>query len=197
MNETTQKSNENNAVENDAPTVENASEGTSCEVDQESLVHELENAQQQISDFQDRMLRMQAEMENLRKRTERDLSNAHKYGIEKFAGELLQVKDSLELGLSAANVDPLKLQEGTELTLKMLAAVLEKFAVEEIDPLGEVFDPNLHEAMTIQESNEYSANTVINVMQKGYTLNDRLLRPAMVIVAKAPESAVNDEENDN
>ena len=197
MNETTQKSNENNAVENNAPTVESASEGTSFEIDQESLVHELENAQQQISDFQDRMLRMQAEMENLRKRTERDLSNAHKYGIEKFAGELLQVKDSLELGLGAADVDPVKLQEGSELTLKMLTTVLQKFSVEEIDPLGELFDPNLHEAMTIQESTEHPPKTVINVMQKGYSLNDRLLRPAMVIVAKAPEDTENGNENDD
>ena len=161
-------------------------------MDQESLVQELEDAQQKISDFQDRMLRMQAEMENLRKRTERDLSNAHKYGIEKFAGELLQVKDSLELGLRSTDVDLAKLQEGTELTLKMLTAVLKKFSIEEIDPLGEVFDPNLHEAMTLQESTEYSPNMVINVMQKGYTLNDRLLRPAMVIVAKSPDAATDD-----
>lgn len=192
MNETTQNSNGNDSVDNDASTMDSAPESISSEMDQESLVQELEDAQQKISDFQDRMLRMQAEMENLRKRTERDLSNAHKYGIEKFAGELLQVKDSLELGLGASDVDLAKLQEGTELTLKMLTAVLKKFSIEEIDSLGEAFDPNLHEAMTLQESAEYSPNTVINVMQKGYTLNDRLLRPAMVIVAKAPEAATDD-----
>ncbi len=189
MNETTQNSNKNDSADNDASSMDSAFESTNSEMDQESLVQELEDAQQKISDFQDRMLRMQAEMENLRKRTERDLSNAHKYGIEKFAGELLQVKDSLELGLRATDVDLAKLQEGTELTLKMLTAVLKKFSIEEIDPLGEVFDPNLHEAMTLQESTEYSPNIVINVMQKGYTLNDRLLRPAMVIVAKAPDVA--------
>lgn len=192
MNETTQNSNGNDPVDNDASAIDSTSESISSEMDQESLVQELEDAQQKISEFQDRMLRMQAEMENLRKRTERDLSNAHKYGIEKFAGELLQVKDSLELGLGASDVDLAKLQEGTELTLKMLTAVLKKFSIEEINALGEVFDPNLHEAMTLQESAEYSPNTVINVMQKGYTLNDRLLRPAMVIVAKAPEAATDD-----
>lgn len=192
MNETTQNSNGNDPVDNDASAMDSTSESISSEMDQESLVQELEDAQQKISEFQDRMLRMQAEMENLRKRTERDLSNAHKYGIEKFAGELLQVKDSLELGLGASDVDLAKLQEGTELTLKMLTAVLKKFSIEEINALGEVFDPNLHEAMTLQESAEYSPNTVINVMQKGYTLNDRLLRPAMVIVAKAPEAATDD-----
>ncbi|MGI9227674.1 MAG: nucleotide exchange factor GrpE [Gammaproteobacteria bacterium] len=192
MNETTQNSNGNDPVDNDASTMDSASESISSEMDQESLVQELEDAQQKISDFQDRILRMQAEMENLRKRTERDLSNAHKYGIEKFAGELLQVKDSLELGLGASDVDLAKLQEGTELTLKMLTAVLKKFSIEEINALGEAFDPNLHEAMTLQESAEYSPNKVINVMQKGYTLNDRLLRPAMVIVAKAPEAATDD-----
>ena len=192
MNEITQNSNGNDPIDNNASTMDNESESISSEMDQESLVQELEDAQQKISDFQDRMLRMQAEMENLRKRTERDLSNAHKYGIEKFAGELLQVKDSLELGLRATDVDLAKLQEGTELTLKMLTTVLKKFSIEEIDPLGEVFDPNLHEAMTLQESTEYSPNMVINVMQKGYTLNDRLLRPAMVIVAKSPDAATDD-----
>lgn len=192
MNEITQNSNGNDPIDNNASTMDSESESISSEMDQESLVQELEDAQQKISDFQDRMLRMQAEMENLRKRTERDLSNAHKYGIEKFAGELLQVKDSLELGLRATDVDLAKLQEGTELTLKMLTTVLKKFSIEEIDPLGEVFDPNLHEAMTLQESTEYSPNMVINVMQKGYTLNDRLLRPAMVIVAKSPDAATDD-----
>ncbi len=159
----------------------------SDESDQESIVQELEQMQQKVAEYHDKMLRMQAEMENLRKRTERDLSNAHKYGIEKFANELLQVKDSLELGLSAGDADATKLLEGTELTLKMLSSVLQKFAVQEIDPCGEMFDPNLHQAMTTQESDEYPPNTVLSVMQKGYTLNDRLLRPAMVIVAKAVE----------
>jgi len=123
-------------------------------------------------------------MENLRKRTERDVSNAHKYAVEKFANELLQVKDSLELGLNADDIDVDKLKEGTELTLKMLSNAFEKFAIEEVNPIDEAFDPNLHEAMTMQESAEHEPNIVLTVVQKGYTLHGRLIRPAMVIVSK-------------
>jgi len=160
------------------------SESNTSESSQE-LDRQLEDAQQQVAEYHDKMLRMQAEMDNLRKRTERDISNAHKYAVEKFANELLQVKDSLELGLSADDIDVAKLQEGTELTLKMLSNAFEKFSIEEINPVGEAFDPNLHEAMTMQESTEHEPNTVLTVMQKGYTLHGRLIRPAMVIVAKA------------
>ena len=155
------------------------------------LTKQLEDVQQQAAEYQDKMLRMQAEMDNLRKRTERDVSNAHKYANEKFANELLQVKDSLEMGLNmseeAEDFDLNKLKEGTELTLKMLNSVFEKFAIEEINPVGEVFDPNLHEAMTMQESTEHEPNTVLMVMQKGYILHSRLIRPAMVIVSKAEQ----------
>ncbi len=151
----------------------------------QALDQQLEDAQQQAAEYHEKMLRMQAEMENLRKRTERDVSNAHKYAVEKFANELLQVKDSLELGLNADDIDVEKLQEGTELTLKMFNSVFEKFSVEELNPLGEPFDPNLHEAMTMQESSEHEPNTVLTVVQKGYTLHGRLIRPAMVIVSKA------------
>ncbi len=152
-----------------------------------SLDQQLEDAQQQAAEYHDKMLRMQAEMENLRKRTERDVSNAHKYAVDKFANELLQVKDSLELGLSAEDIDVEKLQEGTELTLKILSNAFEKFSIEELNPVGEAFDPNLHEAMTMQESKEHEPNSVLTVVQKGYTLHGRLIRPAMVIVAKAVE----------
>ncbi len=151
----------------------------------QKLDRQLEDAQQKATEYQDKMLRIQAEMDNLRKRTERDVSNAHKYAVEKFANELLQVKDSLELGLSAEDIDVAKLQEGTELTLKMLSNAFEKFSIKELNPVGETFDPNLHEAMTMQESTEHEPNTVLTVMQKGYTLHGRLIRPAMVIVAKA------------
>lgn len=130
-------------------------------------------------------LRSQAEIENVRRRAEKDLGNAHKFGVEKFASELLGVKDSLELGLSVEDADAEKLREGTELTLKMLTQMMEKFNITAVDPVGESFDPNLHQAMTMQESSEHAPNTVIAVMQKGYLLNDRLMRPAMVIVAKA------------
>ena len=115
-----------------------------------------------------------------------DIEKAHKYGLEKFADELLPVIDSLELGLAAATeeVSADKLLEGTELTLKMLKGVMERFGINAVDPTGESFNPELHQAMTMQESAEYGPNTVIAVMQKGYTLNERLIRPAMVIVSK-------------
>ncbi|MBT8124913.1 MAG: nucleotide exchange factor GrpE [Gammaproteobacteria bacterium] len=169
--------------ENAQPHTE-ASESNVNEREQE-VDKQLEEAQQQVVEYHDKILRMQAEMDNLRKRTERDVSNAHKYAVDKFANELLQVKDSLELGLSAEDIDVAKLQEGTELTLKMLSNAFEKFSIEELNPVGEAFDPNLHEAMTMQESTEHEPNTVLTVMQKGYTLHGRLIRPAMVIVAKA------------
>lgn len=165
------------------------SSGADAAAAEVSLQDELEEARRKADEYHDKVLRMQAEMENLRKRAERDVSNTHKYAIEKFASELLAVKDSLELGLDAGEAEAAKLQEGTALTLKMLVSALQKFAIEEVDPVGEAFDPNLHQAMTTQESREYEPNTVIQVMQKGYTLHERLLRPAMVIVSRAPEES--------
>lgn len=158
------------------------------QLSEEELQAMLDEAQNEIVNYQEKMIRIHAEMENLRKRSERELSNAHKYSVEKFASEILQVKDSLELGLGTEDIDLEKLKEGTELTLKMMTNVLKKFEVEEVDPTGEAFDPNLHEAMTIQESQEHPPNTVMHTMQKGYTLHNRLIRPAMVIVSKAPEN---------
>ena len=181
MTESTQNP-DNHPTSGAAPTSDSGVEPA----DEQAPLPEVLKAQQKAAHYHDKMLRMQAEMENLRKRAERDLENAHKYAIEKFANELLQVKDSLELGSSAADTSVAKLQEGTELTLKMLVSVLKKFAIEVVDPLGEIFDPKLHQAMTVQDSTEHEPNTVIGVMQKGYTLHDRLLRPAMVIVARAP-----------
>ncbi|QMU61259.1 MAG: nucleotide exchange factor GrpE [Gammaproteobacteria bacterium] len=178
--------NETTHEQEDAQPQADASEPNTNEPVQE-LDQQLEDAQQQAAEYHDKMLRMQAEMENLRKRTERDVSNAHKYAVEKFANELLQVKDSLELGLSTEDINIEKLQEGTELTLKMLCNSFEKFSLEEVNPVGEAFDPNLHEAMTMQESADHKPNTVLTVVQKGYTLHGRLIRPAMVIVAKAAE----------
>ena len=191
MTETKQKPEDNSLSAEEATSTDDTTD-IDQQVEQERFTQELEEAQQQASDYHEKMLRMQAEMENLRKRSERDLSNAHKYSIEKFASELLQVKDSLELGLGVGDVDAVNLQEGAELTLKMMASVLKKFTIEEIDPCGEIFDPNLHQAMTMQASVEHEPNTVITVMQKGYTLHGRLLRPAMVIVAKAPEEVADE-----
>ena len=178
-------------IEQNVDTEDSNQDESSSEPANNDLAKQLEDAQQLAADSQDKMIRIQAEMENLRKRTERDVSNAHKYANEKFANELLQVKDSLEMGLNmseeAEDIDLNKLKEGTELTLKMLNSAFEKFAIEEINPVGEAFDPNLHEAMTMQESTEHEPNTVLMVMQKGYTLHGRLIRPAMVIVSKAAQ----------
>ena len=153
----------------------------------EALEAELEEARKQAEDNWNEYLRARAEVENVRRRMERDVAQARKYGVEKLAGELLAVKDSLEMGLTAAreaNADVVKLTEGSELTLKMLSQVLDKFSIEEINPAGRKFDPDEHEAMAMQPSAEHEPNTVIHVVQKGYRLSDRLLRPAMVIVSR-------------
>lgn len=139
----------------------------------------------------DRFVRTQAELENLKRRAEIDLQNAHKFALEKFARELLTVADSLELGLNVEvsdNPEAHKLREGMELTLKQLVSTLEKFKVCTVDPHGQRFNPELHQAMAMQPTDEAEPNTVIRVFQKGYLINDRLLRPAMVVVAQAIES---------
>jgi len=154
------------------------------------LQKQLEEAEAAAKDAQDKFLRAQAEMENIRRRSERELENAHKYGMEKFATELLPVIDSLELGMIAASADDAdihKVREGTELTVKMLIAAFDKFGINPVHPIDETFDPDFHQAMTMIEHAEKDPNTVIDVMQKGYTLNERLIRPAMVVVSKAPE----------
>lgn len=147
----------------------------------------LEKANAKADENMDLALRTRAEMENLRKRQARELENAHKYSLDKIAQELLPVRDTLELGVAAAEEEQAELSkivEGTELTLKMLTGALEKFNIIEVNPLGEKFDPDLHQAISVQEGTDKPANTVLVVMQKGYTLNDRLLRPAMVVLAK-------------
>ena len=131
----------------------------------------------------DRYLRAAAETENVRKRARRDVENAHKFALENFSRELLAVKDSLELGIQAADkADGDALLAGKEATLKLLATTLERFGVEELDPAGEPFDPEFHEAMTMQPSEDLEPGSVLTVIQKGYSLNGRLLRPAMVVV---------------
>jgi len=132
-------------------------------------------------------LRAVAELENIRKRAQRDVENAHRYAVEKLASELLPVKDSLEMGVEAgANADAKTLLAGKEATLRLLSRALERFNVSEINPQGEPFDPQLHEAMAAQESSTAEPDSVLQVVQKGYQLNGRLLRAARVIVAKAP-----------
>ena len=153
----------------------------------------LEDARSKVDEHWNQCLRLQAELDNLHKRGQRDLENAHKYGLEKFASALLPVRDSLEMGIAAAaqgqSIDPAKLIEGSELTLKMLVGVLEKFGITELNPQGERFNPQFHEAMSIQPRSDMEPNTVVTVVQKGFLLNDRLVRPAMVIVSKAAPGA--------
>ncbi len=153
-----------------------------------TVTEELEKARSEATDYWNRLLRMQAEMENMRKRNQRALDNAHKYSLEKFSAELLGVVDSLEMGLQAAKQDGSDVKhivEGTELTLKMFFQTLEKFEIEEVNPLGKKFDPALHQAMGLLSAAEgIESNTVITVMQKGYQLHERLLRPALVMVSK-------------
>ena len=135
----------------------------------------------------DRALRAQAELENVRRRVERDLQNAHKFALERFVSELLPVKDSLERGLSASTEKGASVEsiaEGAELTLRMLEQAMEKFGITVVDPTDEPFNPEFHQAMTMQQSDTAESGTVLTVVQKGYLLNERLVRPAMVIVAK-------------
>jgi molecular chaperone GrpE len=152
----------------------------------ENLIQALEEKKQQAAENLDKARRALAELDNLRKRTTRDIENAHKYALEKFVTDLLPIVDSMELGLSAsAGVqDVASLREGMELTLKMFATTLERFGVRAIDPQGGKFNPESHQAVSMQEQEGAAPGTVICVMQKGYELNGRLIRPAMVIVAR-------------
>lgn len=151
------------------------------------LEQQLAEAQQKAEDNWNQFLRARAELENSRRRTEREVEQAHKFALEGFAVQLLSVRDSLEMGVAAAQepqADIASLREGTELTLKMLTQVMEKFGIVQVDPQGQKFDPAKHEAMAAQEAADVEPNTVLTVVQKGYMLNERLLRPAMVVVSK-------------
>jgi len=148
----------------------------------------LTEAQAKADEYWDAVLRARADLENVRRRSEIDLSNAHKFALEKFVQELLPIVDSTELSLAAVvseTADVAKFREGSELTLKMFVAALEKFGCTPVDPLGEKFNPDLHQAITMQEKEDVAPNTVLAVVQKGYQLNERLVRPAMVVVAKS------------
>jgi molecular chaperone GrpE len=158
----------------------------------EDLARLLEQARAKADEHYEQMVRAHAELENLKKRHARDLENAHKFALDKFVAELLGVWDSLELGRSAAQdegADLGKLREGTDLTLKMLGDAMAKFGVEQIDPINQRFDPEYHQAMSMQPRADVPPNTVVAVVQKGYTLNGRLVRPAMVMVSQAASPA--------
>jgi molecular chaperone GrpE len=153
----------------------------------EDLESQLEEAQQSAKDNWDKLLRSQAEMENLKRRTTKDLENAHKFALDGFVKALLEVSDSLAMGIKSAKDEKATLKtttEGLELTMKVFNSTLEKFGVESISPIDEKFDPGLHEAVTMVPMPDKKSNTVLEVIQTGYTLNGRLVRPALVIVVQ-------------
>ena len=150
----------------------------------EEIIRQLEL---QVQEHHDAWLRARAEADNVRKRAQADIANAHKYALESFATELLPVRDSLEAALNTDNITLESLREGVTLTLKLLCAAFDKNQIREVNPAGEKFDPHRHQAMTAIESDK-TPNTVLHVMQKGYLLNERVLRPALVTVAKAKDA---------
>lgn len=168
---------EGEAVADEAPT----------EGEEISLEDELARLQEDVAQAKDAALRAQADAQNVKRRAEQDVERARKFALERFVGELLPVVDNLERALEAASGDEevvKPIAEGVQLTLKSFMDALGKQHIETVDPQGEPFDPNLHQAMSMVENNEVEPNTVIAVMQKGYTLNGRLVRPAMVMVSK-------------
>ena len=150
----------------------------------EDLILALQMAEDEIGKHKDALLRLQAETENQRKRMARELERSRKFALERFANDLLPVHDSLDRCLHTTDeqANEQTLREGSELTLKLLLKAMQDHGLELIDPVGAHFDPDWHEAISVQEHDEYPANTVALVVQKGFKLNDRLVRPAMVIV---------------
>lgn len=158
-----------------------------------ALQQKLAEAEFAAQEEKDRALRTLAEMENLRRRTAQDVDKARKYALEKFASELLPIVDSLERALELSDKENEALKptlEGVELTLRSMLSTVAKFGVNPIDPQGQLFDPNQHQAMSMVENPNVAPNTVMAVMQKGYELNGRVIRPAMVMVARAPAQSV-------
>lgn len=156
----------------------------------EALQSKVQSLEEQLAAAKDQALRAAAELQNVRRRAEQDVEKAHKFALEKFAGDLLAVVDSLERGveMSDPNDEGIKpVREGLELTLKMLLDTLKHHQISPIDPQGEPFNPDQHQAMAMEESAELDPNRVLKVFQKGYQLSGRLLRPAMVVVSKAPQ----------
>jgi molecular chaperone GrpE len=173
--------NEQNAAEQTNASSEQATSG-SADMDLQAA---LNAAEARATEHRDLYMRALAELDNVRKRATRDVEHAHKFAIDRFANDLMGVKDSLELGL-ASEATGEALRAGTEATLKLLAKAFEKAGLIELDPAGEPFNPEFHEAMAMQPSAEQPPNTVAQVVQKGYQLNGRLLRPARVIVTREP-----------
>ena len=170
-----------------APGAEQATESQENQQSAADLQERLQKAEQAAQEHRDAWLRAVADSDNIRKRAQTEVSNAHKFALESFAAELLPVKDSLEAALSSENITVETLRSGEELTLKQLRSALEKYNVVEVNPVGQKFDPHRHQAISMVES-DAEPNTVVHVLQKGYLLHDRVLRPALVTVAK-PKNA--------
>jgi len=170
------------------PNAEAESDEALIDEEMQDAENALKTAEKELALHREAMLRMQAEMENLRKRLIRDLERSRKFALEGIMKDLLQVRDSLDRGLEMANSNSSveSLIEGDQLTLKMLNKVLDDHGLEIVDPKGEPFDPEFHQAMTMQPSDQHAENTVLEVLQKGFKLHDRLIRPAMVVVSSKP-----------
>ncbi len=160
-----------------------ASEADSASRSQSDLAARLEKAERDAEEHRENWLRARADTENMRRRMQADIANAHKYAVDNFSTEILAVKDALEAALNIESTNLESLKNGVELTLRQLKAVFDKFNITEINPVGAPFDPHKHQAMTMIEF-DAPPNTVVQVMQKGYQLNDRVIRPALVMVAK-------------
>lgn len=196
---TDQETPELQEIESQTVNEEQPAELADHELTVEELKQALAEAEQKASDNWDKAVRAQAEMENLKKRLQKDIEDAHKFALAGFAKELLPVLDSLRLGLQAATGESEEVQKfrvGSELTIKQFEAALAKFNIVEIDPIGQPFNAEFHQAMAMQVADDVVDNTVVNVFQKGYMLNGRLLRPAMVVVARAAEKQLQDELDD-
>jgi len=166
--------------------VEGAAEGDDPLRD--PVAEQIADLEAKVAENWDKYLRTSAELENVRKRAARDVENAHKFALERFSTDLLTVRDSLEMALATGDDATVEsLREGSESTLKLMVSVIQRFGVEELDPHGQPFDPEQHEAMTMQPSADAEPGSVLTVFQKGYALNGRLLRPARVVVAAEAE----------
>lgn len=156
--------------------------------DVDTLARQLDEYETRLAEMRELMLRERAELDNQRKRLQRDLEQARRFANEKLLAELLPVIDSLERGLALEGSDYAGLRSGVELTLRELTRIAESNGLKVVDPIGQPFDPERHQAMSMVPSGEHQPGSVVSVMQKGYVLNDRLLRPALVAVSKAPGS---------
>ncbi|HSM68139.1 MAG TPA: nucleotide exchange factor GrpE [Xanthomonadales bacterium] len=180
-------------AQDESAAAEAAEDGASAESEVESELQDLQtalsDAENELAEYKESMLRMHAEMENLRKRLIKDLERSRRRALEDIMNDLLPVRDSLERGLESdgATTTVEAMKEGKALIIKMLGKVMADHGLREINPAGEAFDPELHQAMAMRETDEHEAGTVIEVMQKGFQLHDRLIRPAMVVVARAPD----------